>query len=77
MTVPFDGDNGLMYKIYNHEIVFCKKYLPVCSNKIYKSCLNVTQQKKDTCEKIILSYSYVSLKYTLFSFGGTLRTELL
>ena len=27
MTVPFYGDNGLMYKIYNHGIKFWKKYL--------------------------------------------------
>ena len=28
MTVPCYGDNGLMYKIYNHGIAFWKKYLP-------------------------------------------------
>ena len=27
MTVPFYGDNGLMYKIYNHGFAFWKKYL--------------------------------------------------
>ena len=31
MTVPFYGDNGLMYKIYDYGITFWKKYLPVFS----------------------------------------------
>ena len=32
MTVSFNGDNGLMYKIYNHGIAFWKKVssLKVC-----------------------------------------------